>query len=248
MSMGKGGVYAALGAATLAAGAKIVQASMLAKEWIASAEEAEKVRQQIYADGIAANEKKKKGWNDDARDATTKSMQAEKELDEAKGGFWNKVGQALVGKGSMLNGVYSALGGKTTIDAAQEKADAAELDRKLANRKLKRMTDAAREAGIDVNDTEKMNRFSKEYEERKRQKVMSNANPESQTQQDTVATPAANVDTSKVITNEEQTKRLEEAMYNGSKRALMDREVQDQNEQNARKQGEMINESLVGRK
>jgi hypothetical protein len=37
-------------------------------------------------------------------------------------------------------------------------------------------------------------------------------------------------------------------MYNGSKRALMDREVQDQNEQNARKQGEMINESLVGRK
>jgi hypothetical protein len=110
------------------------------------------------------------------------------------------------------------------------------------------MTDAAREAGVDVNDTAKMNRFSKEYEERKRQKVMSNANPESQTQQDTVATPAANVDTSKVITNEEQTKRLEEAMYNGSKRALMDREVQDQNEQNARKQGEMINESLVGRK
>lgn len=238
MSMGKGGVYAALGAATLAAGAKIVQASMLAKEWITSAEEAEKVRQQIYADGIAANEKKKVGWNDEARDATTKSMKADQELDEAKNSWW-------VG---IKNAVGHAVGVKTELDEKKEAAEAANLDRQLANRKLKRMTDAAREAGVDVNDTAKMNRFSKEYEERKRQKVMSNANPESQTQQDTVATPAANVDTSKVITNEEQTKRLEEAMYNGSKRALMDREVQDQNEQNARKQGEMINESLVGRK
>ena len=238
MSMGKGGVYAALGAATLAAGTKIVQASMLAKEWIASAEEAEKVRQQIYADGIAANEKKKVGWNDEARDATTKSMKADQELDEAKNSWW-------VG---FKNAVGHAVGVKTELDEKKEAAEAANLDRQLANRKLKRMTDAAREAGVDVNDTAKMNRFSKEYEERKRQKVMSNANPESQTQQDTVATPAANVDTSKVITNEEQTKRLEEAMYNGSKRALMDREVQDQNEQNARKQGEMINESLVGRK
>jgi hypothetical protein len=238
MSMGKGGVYAALGAATLAAGAKIVQASMLAKEWITSAEEAEKVRQQIYADGIAANEKKKVGWNDEARDATTKSMKADQELDEAKNSWW-------VG---IKNAVGHAVGVKTELDEKKEAAEAANLDRQLANRKLKRMTDAAREAGVDTNDTVKMNRFSKEYEERKRQKVMSNANPESQTPQDTVATPAANVDTSKVITNEEQTKRLEEAMYNGSKRALMDREVQDQNEQNARKQGEMINESLVGRK
>ena len=238
MSMGKGGVYAALGAATLAAGAKIVQASMLAKEWITSAEEAEKVRQQIYADGISANEKKKVGWNDEARDATTKSMKADQELDEAKNSWW-------VG---FKNAVGHAVGVKTELDEKKEAAEAANLDRQLANRKLKRMTDAAREAGVDTNDTVKMNRFSKEYEERKRQKVMSNANPESQTQQDTVATPAANVDTSKVITNEEQTKRLEEAMYNGSKRALMDREVQDQNEQNARKQGEMINESLVGRK
>jgi len=238
MSMMKGGAYAALGAATLAAGAKIVQASMLAKEWIASAEEAEKVRQQIYADGIAANEKKKVGWNDEARDATAKSMKADQELDEAKNSWW-------VG---FKNSIGHAVGVRTELDEKQEAADAANLDRQLANRKLKRMTDAAREAGVDVNDTTKMNRFSKEYEDRKRMKVMSNANPESQTQQDTVATPAANVDTSKVITNEEQTKRLEEAMYNGSKRALMDREVQDQNEQNARKQGEMINESLVGRK
>ena len=238
MSMGKGGVYAALGAATLAAGAKIVQAGMLAKEWIDSAKEAEKVRKQIYADGIAANEKKKVGWNDEARDATTKSMKADQELDEAKNSWW-------VG---IKNAVGHAVGVKTELDEKKEAAEAANLDRQLANRKLKRMTNAAREAGVDVNDTAKMNRFSKEYEERKRMKVMSNANPESQTQQDTVATPAANVDTSKVITNEEQTKRLEEAMYNGSKRALMDREVQDQNEQNARKQGEMINESLVGRK
>lgn len=246
--MGKGGLYAALGAATVAAGAKIAQAGMLAYEWMKTSEESAKRRQEIYDQGIAANEKKKKGWNDDAREATTKSMRAEKELDETKGGFWNKLEHAVAGKGSALNGIYTAVVGKTAIDAAQEKADEAELDRKLAIRKQNVKVKAAREAGIDVNDTEKMNRFSKEYEANKRRRVVANANPGMQPMQETVATPAAKVDTGKVVTGEEQAKRLEEAMYNGTKRALMDKDVQDRNEQNARKQGEAIQESLVGRK
>lgn len=236
--IGKGGLYAALGAATVAAGAKIAQAGMLAYEWMKTSEESAKLRKEIYEKGIAANEKKKKGWNDEARDATTNSMKEEQKLEEAKDSWWVQ----------LKNVAGHAVGMRTELDEKKDAAKMAELDRALANRKLARMTAAARESGIDVNDTEKMNRFSKEYEANKRRRVVANANPEMQPAQETVATPAANVDTSKVVTGEEQAKRLEEAMYNGSKRALMDKDVQDRNEQNARKQGEAIQESLVGRK
>jgi hypothetical protein len=61
-------------------------------------------------------------------------------------------------------------------------------------------------------------------------------------------TPGANIDFSMVKTEEEKTRELENAMYNGTKRALMDQEVQQQNEENAKKQGDALHDTLVGRR
>lgn len=60
--------------------------------------------------------------------------------------------------------------------------------------------------------------------------------------------PGVEADPAKAETAEEQAKRMEEATYQGTKRALMDEQVKQQNEETAKLQGQQLNESLVGRK
>jgi hypothetical protein len=60
--------------------------------------------------------------------------------------------------------------------------------------------------------------------------------------------PGSAVDTGKVETAEDQAKRIEQATYDGMKRAMLDPEIKQMNEENARATGKQINESLVGRK
>jgi hypothetical protein len=67
-------------------------------------------------------------------------------------------------------------------------------------------------------------------------------------QQQTAQTPGAKAEPDKAVTAEEQMKRQEEATYNATKRALLDNDVQRQNEENAKIQGQQIDQSLNGRK
>lgn len=69
-----------------------------------------------------------------------------------------------------------------------------------------------------------------------------------QTNAPNAAMPGVEADPAKAETAEEQAKRMEEATYQGTKRALMDEQVKQQNEETAKLQGQQLNESLVGRK
>ena len=116
------------------------------------------------------------------------------------------------------------------------------------------MRDAATKAGVNTNDTEEFNKFKELYDRGQADQYKSGksklaaGNLQEAGQEATAQTPGSKVDTENVETTEEQMKRQEEATFNAMKRALLDIDVQRQNEENAKIQGKQIDQSLNGRK
>ena len=241
--LGKGAVYAAAAAAVGASVMKIGQAAALTKEFIDVTKEQQKIRNQIHDQGAEAHENMKKGWNNDMRDAAAELERAEKELDNA--------------------GIFSRGKARKKVEEMKRKFDEEKA-------KTRQFTAAARAKGINTDDTEAMNKFKAEYDAEQERKAMEaqaamkagvNANynlslpgqkPAAGSMEQGTAPnmvmPGSAVDTSKVETAEDQAKRIEQATYDGMKRAMMDPEIKQMNEENAKATGKQINESLVGRK
>ena len=241
--LGKAGVYAAAAAAVGASIYKIGQAAMLTKEWLNTAKEQKAVRNQIYDQGAEAQENMKKGWNDEMRDAGAELSRAEKELDNSN--------------------IFTRGKARKRVEELKKKYEQ-ELE------KTRKFTAAARAKGIKADDTEAMNKFKTEYDAEQKAKaeeaartmkagVNANYNLSLPGQKPAAGSldqgaapnlvmPGANVDTGKVETTEDQVKRIEQATYEGMKRAMTDPEIKQMNEENARATGKQINESLVGRK
>ena len=241
--LGKGAVYAAAAAAVGASLMKIGQAAALTKEFLDVSKEQQKIRNQIHDQGAEAHENMKKGWNDDMRDTGAELERAEKELDNA--------------------GIFSRGKARKKVEELKKKYEQ-ELE------KTRKFTAAARAKGISTEDTEAMNKFKAEYdaeqarkekEARAAMKAGVDANyslslpgqkpAAGSLEQGTapnMVMPGSAVDTGKVETSEDQAKRIEQATYDGMKRAMTDPEIKQMNEENARATGKQINESLVGRK
>ena len=215
---GKAGLWAAGGAAVAASLGTIAFAGKKFKDLMDTKAQVKDNLNKMTEGNIENNKKLKKGWNDDMRDSLSELLEAEKNLRNA--GFFNGDEQKAV-------------------EAAKQKFEA-------EKKKLREFTKAAREAGIDTNDADAMNRFKEEYD-RNGGKVASAGNA-GQKAAPTAGTPGGQVNTDKVETAEEKAAREEETMYRAVKRAQLDDEVQKQNLENAKATGQQIDQSLVGRK
>lgn len=246
----KGGLYAALGTAALASVGHILKAGKLVGEWWSASKEAHKNINEMYDKNKENNEKMKKGYNDDMRNTLSELMEAEKALS---------------------NCVFFDGAEKKRVEELKKKYEEEQ-------EKLKKFLAAADAAGIDRKDTDKLNEFKKQYDQEqaekaaKAQEAMASGGKDEKQQSasetntatkngqkpaagsmDQKATPNAEtpgvkVEPEKVETAAEQSKRMEDATYSGTKRALTDDTVKQQNEECAKIQGQQINESLVGRK
>ena len=241
--LGKGAMYAAAAAAVGASLMKIGQAAALTKEFLDVSKEQQKIRNQIHDQGAEAQENMKKGWNDEMRDAGAELSRAEKELDNA--------------------GIFSRGKARKKVEELKKKYEQ-ELE------KTRKFTAAARAKGISTEDTEAMNKFKAEYDAEQERKAkearaamkagvdanyslsMPGQKPAAGSLEQGAAPnmvmPGSAVDTSKVETADDQAKRIEQATYDGMKRAMTDPEIKQMNEENAKATGKQINESLVGRK
>lgn len=242
----KGGLYAAAAVAVGASAAKIGQAVSLVKDWYNASNEAVENVKKMTEQNNANLEKRKNGVNDDMLTATQESNTAAQELHESEDSWADSAGSFI--KDTMFGGLF----GKSDRKKAQEKAAAAEKKRQEELKKYGALRDAAKQAGVDINDVEAMKKFKSEYD--KEQAAHKNAaklamgNLQESGQQQTAQTPGAKAEPDKAVTAQEQAKLQEEAMYNATKRALLDNDVQRQNEENAKIQGQQIDRSLNGRK
>lgn len=242
----KGGLYAAAAVAVGASAAKIGQAVSLVKDWYNASNEAVENVKKMTEQNNANLEKRKNGVNDDMLTATQESNTAAQELHESEDSWTDSAGSFI--KDTMFGGLF----GKSDRKKAQEKAAAAEKKRQEELKKYGALRDAAKQAGVDINDVEAMKKFKsgydKEQAEHKNAAKLAMGNLQESGQQQTAQTPGAKAEPDKAVTAQEQAKLQEEAMYNATKRALLDNDVQRQNEENAKIQGQQIDRSLNGRK
>lgn len=244
--MGKAGLYAAAAVAVGASVAKVAQAAGLVKDWYNASNEAVENVKKMTERNNANLEKRKNGVNDDMLAATQASNTADQELHESEESWADSAGSFV--KDTLFGGLF----GKSDRKKAQEKAAAAEKKRQEELKKYGALRDAAKQAGVDINNVEEMKKFKTEYDkeqaERKNAAKLAMGNLQESGQQQTAQTPGAKAEPDKAVTAEEQMKRQEEATYNATKRALLDNDVQRQNEENAKIQGQQIDQSLNGRK
>ena len=244
--MGKAGVYAAAAAAVGASVAKVAQAAGLVKDWYNASNEAVENVKKMTEQNNANLEKRKNGVNDDMLTAIQKSNTADQELHESEESWVDSAGSFI--KDSLFGGLF----GKSDRKKAQEKAAAAKKKVQEETKQYNTMREAATKAGVDINNNEEMKKFKSQYDaeqaERKNAAKLAMGNLQESGQQQTAQTPGANAEPDKAVTAEEQMKRQEEATYNATKRALLDNDVQRQNEENAKIQGQQIDQSLNGRK
>lgn len=245
-SMGKAGLYAAAAAAVGASVAKIVQAAGLVKDWYNASNEAVENVKKMTEQNNANLEKRKNGVNDDMLTATQNANTAEQELHESEESWADSAGSFV--KDTLFGGLF----GKSDRKKAQEKAAAAEKKRQEELKKYGALRDAAKKAGVDINNVEEMKKFKSDYDkeqaEHRNAARLAMGNLQESGQQQTAQTPGAKAEPDKAVTAEEQMKRQEEATYNATKRAFLDNDVQRQNEENAKIQGQQIDQSLNGRK
>ena len=238
---GKGGLYAAGGAAVAAALGTIAFAGKKFKDLMEARSEANSNIDSMTENAKKANEERKKGWNNDMRDATQESIEANNELAKESNDLTSGISESF--EQSWLGRKLGWTSEKTKLT---RKASLAESKRQLEMAKTRKFRKAAEESGIDVNDADAMNRFKEEYD-RSGGKVATAGNT-SQTSTPTAGTPGGQVNTDKVESAEERDARNEEAMYRAVKRAQLDDDVQKQNLENAKVTGQQIDQSLVGRK
>lgn len=215
---GKGGLYAVLGTAAIASLGAIAQAGAAVKELWDTKKQVQENLNNMYDKNRENNQKMKKGYNDEMRDALDELMAAEKELNNT----W----------------LFDSKE-KAKVEAAKKKFEAA----KERQAKFMEAVDAA---GISRSDVAAINKFKEEYD--KNGGKMPKAGNASQPGAANSSTPAAQVNTEKVETAEEKAAREEETQYKATKRALTDSDVQKQNLETAAATGKQIDEKLTGRK
>ena len=244
-SVGKGGATGALIVAALASINKIAEGVGLVADLVKSGNETQRHIEEMTKKNNDSLDRYKHGWNNE-------SIEADKAENEARAAAAKESASALGivdrAVGGVVNFVTENVAGEKVYTTELEKREA-ELDtaveksRRL-NAERYEVVRAAREAGVDTKDADAMNRFAESY--RSGHTKLAAGNLE-QTSAPTVSTPGVKAEPERVETAAEQAKRMEDAMYMGSKRALTDADVQRQNEENARLQGRQINESMVGR-
>ena len=244
-NVGKGVAAAALIAAALASINKIAEGVGLVADLVKSGNETQRHIEEMTKKNNDSLDRYKHGWNNE-------SIEADKAENEARAAAAKESASALGivdrAVGGVVNFVTENVAGEKVYTTELEKREA-ELDtaveksRRL-NAERYEVVRAAREAGVDTKDADAMNRFAESY--RSGHTKLAAGNLE-QTSAPTVSTPGVKAEPERVETAAEQAKRMEDAMYMGSKRALTDADVQRQNEENARLQGRQINESMVGR-
>ena len=272
---GKGGLYATLGVATAAAAMKIVQAVGLTKEWIDSAMEANKRKAEIKQGLYDGHDKVTNEFNKGNREVLKDIQHAEDKLVGWRNllSFEKRKEYGIHENDDGLGGfnydeVYSRMkadydkGGMTYADKdaflrmqkyMKELNDARDRQKSEFARYSELMKYLDRNK-VDTSDKKKTEKaiasFDEEYKKKMDAKKKAAAERYSFdfTTPNAEQTPGANIDFSMVKTEEEKTRELENAMYNGTKRALMDQEVQQQNEENAKKQGDALHDTLVGRR
>ncbi len=250
--LGKAGLYAAAAAAVGASVAKIGQAASLVKDWYNASNEAVENVKKMTEQNNANLEKRKNGVNDDMLSATQNANLAEQKLHESEESWADSAGSFV--KDTLFGGLF----GKSDRKKAQEMAAAAEKRRKEELEKYRKLKESAKKNGVNADDLEEMKQFKLWYDMGQPDKYpgikaqqngkLAAGNMQESGQQQTAQTPGAKAEPDKAVTAEEQMKRQEEATYNATKRALLDNDVQRQNEENAKIQGQQIDQSLNGRK
>lgn len=272
---GKGGLYTTLGALTAAAAIKIGQAVGLTKEWIDSAMDANKRKAEIKQGLYDGHDSVTDEFNKGNRAALKDIQHAEDKLvgwrnllsfdkrkeygihenDDGLGGFnYDEVYEKMKAeyeKGGMTYADKDAF--LRMQEYMKELNDARDRQKNEFARYSELMKYLDRNK-VDTGDKKKTEKaiasFDEEYKKKMDAKKKAAAERYSFdfTTPNAEQTPGANIDFSMVKTEEEKTRELENAMYNGTKRALMDQEVQQQNEENAKKQGDALHDTLVGRR
>lgn len=248
-SFGKAGVVAAAATAAAASAAKIGQAAGLVKDWYdASSSAVENVKEMTERNN-AELEKRKNGVNDDMLAATQASNKADQELHESQESWTDSAGSFI--KDSLFGGLF----GKSDRKKAEEAAAAAEQKRKEELQKYGEFREAAKKAGVNLTDAAAMKKFNDLYDKGQAEQYkpsgngkLAAGNMQESDQGTNMQTPGSKSEPEKAETAEEQRKRIEEATFEGTKRALLDAEVQKKNEENAKIQGQQIDQSLNGRK
>ena len=245
----KAGMYAAAATAVVASVAKIGEAAMLVKDWYGASNEAVENVKQMTERNNANLEKRKNGVNDDLLAATQASNTADQELHESEESFADSVGSLVKD-----NALASWLGFKSDRKKKREAAEAANKKRLEENEKYRNMKAAADKAGVNTDDIGELAKFKELYDRGQADRYnpgksqLAAGNLQESDRQSTVQTPGAKVEPEKAESPAEQLKRQEEAMFNATKRALLDIDVQRKNEENAKIQGREIDQSLNGRK
>lgn len=248
--VGKAGLYAAAATAVVASVAKVGQAVSLVKDWYNASNEAVENVKKMTEQNNANLEKRKNGVNDDMLAATQESNTAAQELHESEESWADDIGSLVKD-----NAIGRFFGWKSDRQKAREKAEAAEQKRKDELEKYRTMREAAQKAGVNPDNLEEMKKFktlydkghADQYKAPGRDKLAA-GNMQESGQQSTTQTPGSEAEPDKAVSAQEQAKLQEEAMYNATKRALLDNDVQRQNEENAKIQGQQIDRSLNGRK
>ena len=236
--IGKAGMYAAAAAAVGASLYKMGEAGLLVKDWIKSSSEArENIDRGLAENNKSLKERYDKGWNSARVEADMAENVAAAESAK-EDGVLGQLDQAAEG---LLGGIFGWKSGKTKAEEKRRLAAAEAKKQKALESRFRREAEAS---GADSGDADAMTALRAEFD--KHGKL--GAGSMSQVNAPTAQTPGANTDPSKAETVEEQAKRIEEASYQGMKRAMMDPDVQKQNEENAKQTGKQINERLVGRK
>ena len=244
-NVGKGGAAAALIVSALASINKIAEGVGLVAELVKSGNETQRHIEEMTKKNNDSLDRYKHGWNNESIEADKAENKARAAAAKESASALGIVDRAV---GGVVNFVTENVAGEKVYTTELEKREA-ELDtaveksRRL-NAERYEVVRAAREAGVDTKDADAMNRFAESY--RSGHTKLAAGNLE-QTSAPTVSTPGVKAEPERVETAAEQAKRMEDAMYMGSKRALTDADVQRQNEENARLQGRQINESMVGR-
>jgi hypothetical protein len=248
--VGKAGLYAAAATALVASVTKVGQAVTLVKDWYSASNEAVENVKKMTEQNNANLEKRKNGVNDDMLAATQDSNTAAQELHESEESWADDIGSLVKD-----NAIGRFFGWKSDRQKAREKAEAAEKKRKEELEKYRTMREAAKKAGVNPDNLEEMKKFKTLYDKGQADQYkapgsdkLAAGNMQESGQQSTAQTPGSKAEPDKAVSAQEQAKLQEEAMYNATKRALLDNDVQRQNEENAKIQGQQIDRSLNGRK
>lgn len=245
----KGALYAAAAGAVVASVAKVGQAVSLVKDWYSASSEAVDNVKQMTEHANAELEGRKNGVNDDMLAATQESLAADQKLHESEESWADSAGSFV--KDTLFGGLF----GKSDRKKAREAAADAELKRRTEIQKYNAMREYAKKAGVDPSDTKEMAKYKELYDKGESFKYtppsngkLAAGNLSESDRADTKKTPGSSAEPEKVETAQEQMRRQEEATYNATKRALLDNDVQKRNEENAKIQGQQIDQSLNGRK